>query len=109
MGSAVGGFSFFAWRSTLWGRWLCDTEGYLWSQGHTHGRAKCNAFAVLFEVEGELPNVFGRQGISAMRQETLEFSVDNSRQSGDELRVFQMSAAHLNQIPVDERNPYREV
>jgi hypothetical protein len=48
-------------------------------------------------------------GIRAMQQETLEFLVDNSRQSGNELWVLQMSAAYLNQIPVDERNPYREV
>jgi hypothetical protein len=28
-GSAVVGFSFFAWRSALWGRWLCNAESYL--------------------------------------------------------------------------------
>jgi len=59
-----------------------------WGQGHTHGRAECDAFAVVFEIEGELSNVIGSQGVRAMRQETLEFSVDNSRQSGNELRIL---------------------
>jgi len=59
-------FPFFAWRSALWGRWFCDAESYLGGQGHTHGRAKCDAFAVVFEVEGELSNVIGSQGVRAM-------------------------------------------
>jgi len=75
-GSAVVGFSFFAWRSVLWGWWLCNTESYLGGQGHTNGRAKCDAFVVVFEVEGKLSNVAGRQGVRAMRQETLEFRVE---------------------------------
>ena len=67
-GSTVVRFSFFAWRSALWGRWFCDAERYLWGQGEgdTHGRAECDAFTVVFEVEGELPNVVGSQGFSAM-------------------------------------------
>jgi len=65
-GSTVVRFSFFAWRSALWGRWFCDVESYLEGQGHTHGRAKCDAFAVVFKVEGELSNVIGSQGVRAM-------------------------------------------
>jgi len=65
-GSTVVRFSFFAWRSALWGRWFCDAESYLGGQGHTHGRAKCDAFAVVFEVEGELSNAIGSQGVRAM-------------------------------------------
>ena len=39
-GSTVVHFSFFAWRSTLWGRWFCDAESYLGGQGHTHGSSE---------------------------------------------------------------------
>ena len=42
----------------------------------------------VFEVEGELSNVIGSQGVRSMRQETLEFSVDNNRQSGNEVRIL---------------------
>jgi len=65
-GRTVVRFSFFAWRFALWGRWFCDAERYLWGQGDTHGRAKCDAFTVVFEVEGELSNVIGSQGVRAM-------------------------------------------
>jgi len=65
-GRTVVRFSFFAWRSALWGWWFCDAERYLWGQGDTHGRAGCDAFTVVFEVEGELPNVVGSQGVRAM-------------------------------------------
>jgi len=64
-GSTIVRFSFFAWRSALWGQWFCAAES-LGGQGHTHGRAKCDAFAVVFEVEGDLSNVIGSQGVRAM-------------------------------------------
>jgi len=83
-------------------------RSYLGGQGHTHGRAKCDAFAVCSKLKANFRTSSAVRAIVQCDKKPWNFRSIIVDKSGDELRILQMSAAHLNQIPVNERDPDRE-